>query len=72
MITEFFDDTEKGWSAVLACVKILARDGHPIKISKDENGFLLFQYTYEDNKTLEWIVIEPTANPECISFEEEK
>jgi len=55
MITELFDDTEKDWSAVLACAKILSRDGHPIKISKDEDGFLLLQYTYKDNETLEWV-----------------
>ena len=54
MITELFDDTEKDWSAVLDCVKILARDGHPIKISKEKDWFLL-QYTYENNETLEWV-----------------
>lgn len=55
MITELFNDTEKGWSAVLACVKILVRDGHPIKISKDEDGFLSLEYTYVNNNTLEWV-----------------
>ena len=54
MITELFDDTEKDWSAILACVKILVRDGHPIKISKEKDWFLL-QYTYENNETLEWV-----------------
>lgn len=68
MITEFFDDTEKDWSAVLACVKILARDGHPVKISKDEDGFLSLEYTYENNKMLEWV----DENHECINFGKEK
>ena len=55
MITEFFDDTEKDWSAILARVKILVRDWHPIKIYKDEDGVLLLQYTYVNNNTLEWV-----------------
>ena len=58
MITEIFDDTERDWSGVLACLKILVRDGHPVKISKDDHGFLLLQYTY--------------GNDELIWFEERK
>lgn len=55
MITELFDDTVKDWSNVLTCLKIIVSDGHPVKIHKDEDGNLFFQYTYKDNETLEWV-----------------
>lgn len=55
MITELFDDTVKDWSNVLTCLKILVDDGRPVKISKDKDGILFFQYTYKDNEELVWI-----------------
>lgn len=53
----FNSEVEKAWNDALPLIKLLIKEGTALRFSKN---------------TANCVVVEFTANPECISFGEEK